>query len=60
MAENIKNHIYWTASTTTGPERVAKWRVILNHVRNIHTWGSKQAETETSGLLPVWYTFFFF
>lgn len=35
---SIKNHIYWTASSsTTGPERVAKWRSILIHVRNIHT-----------------------
>ncbi|XP_073802853.1 uncharacterized protein [Danio rerio] len=30
---SIKNHIYWTAaSSTTGPERVAKWTSILNHV----------------------------
>ncbi|XP_059404902.1 uncharacterized protein LOC132140098 isoform X1 [Carassius carassius] len=35
---SIKNHIYWTAaSSTTGPERVAKWSSILNHVRDIHT-----------------------
>ncbi|XP_077102145.1 uncharacterized protein LOC143753562 isoform X5 [Siphateles boraxobius] len=35
---SIKNHIYWTASSsTTGPERVAKWKSILNHVRNVHT-----------------------
>ncbi|XP_012732234.2 uncharacterized protein LOC105936117 [Fundulus heteroclitus] len=33
----IKNHIYWTAATsTTGPERVAKWTSILNHVRDVH------------------------
>ncbi|KAG1926112.1 hypothetical protein F2P79_025081 [Pimephales promelas] len=35
---SIKNHIHWTASSsTTGPERVAKWKSILNHVRNVHT-----------------------
>ncbi|KAL7373051.1 hypothetical protein ABVT39_009334 [Epinephelus coioides] len=35
---SIKNHIYWTAaSSMTGPERVAKWNSILNHVQNIHT-----------------------
>ncbi|XP_042577379.1 uncharacterized protein LOC122134219 [Cyprinus carpio] len=35
---SIKNHIYWTAaSSITGPERVAKWSSILNHVRDIHT-----------------------
>ncbi|KAL0963808.1 hypothetical protein UPYG_G00313850 [Umbra pygmaea] len=34
---SIKNHIYWTAaSSTTGPERVAKWTSILNHVQDIH------------------------
>lgn len=34
----IKNHMYWTAATsTTGPERVAKWMSILNHVQDIHT-----------------------
>ncbi|XP_074543284.1 uncharacterized protein LOC141803222 [Halichoeres trimaculatus] len=34
----IENHVYWTAATsTTGPERVAKWTSILNHVQNIHT-----------------------
>lgn len=34
----INNHIYWTAATsTTGPERVAKWTSILNHVQDIHT-----------------------
>ncbi|XP_061599729.1 uncharacterized protein LOC133462479 [Cololabis saira] len=34
---SIRNHIYWTASSSsTGPEREAKWKAILNHVRNIH------------------------
>ncbi|XP_061566080.1 uncharacterized protein LOC133420407 isoform X1 [Cololabis saira] len=37
---SIKNHIYWTAaSSRTGPERVAKWTSILNHVQDIHTHG---------------------
>ncbi|XP_037649668.1 uncharacterized protein LOC119502670 [Sebastes umbrosus] len=36
--KSIKNHIYWTAETSsTGPERVAKWTSILNHVQDIHT-----------------------
>ncbi|XP_031429046.1 uncharacterized protein LOC105898184 isoform X2 [Clupea harengus] len=35
---SIKNHIYWTAATSTsGPERVAKWTSILNHVQDIHS-----------------------
>ncbi len=35
---SIRNHIYWTAaSSSSGPERVAKWTSILNHVRDIHT-----------------------
>ncbi|KAG7454045.1 hypothetical protein MATL_G00263980 [Megalops atlanticus] len=35
---SIKNHMYWTAaSLTSGPERVAKWMSILNHIRNVHT-----------------------
>ncbi|KAF1382358.1 hypothetical protein PFLUV_G00142970 [Perca fluviatilis] len=34
----IRNHIYWTAaSSKTGPERVAKWTSLLNHVRDVHT-----------------------
>ncbi|XP_059909430.1 uncharacterized protein LOC132459064 [Gadus macrocephalus] len=34
----IRNHIYWTAaSSITGPERVAKWTSLLNHVQDIHT-----------------------
>lgn len=36
--KSINNHIYWTAATsTTGPERVAKWTSILNHVQDIYT-----------------------
>ncbi|KAM8733556.1 uncharacterized protein AB9X84_025253 [Acanthopagrus schlegelii] len=35
---SIKNHVYWTAaSSTSGPERVAKWTSILNHVQDTHT-----------------------
>ncbi|XP_067299127.1 uncharacterized protein [Pseudorasbora parva] len=35
---SIKHHMYWTAaSSATGPERVAKWTSILNHVRDKHT-----------------------
>ncbi|XP_019722972.1 uncharacterized protein LOC109514372 isoform X2 [Hippocampus comes] len=35
---SIKNHLYWTAvSSPFGPERVAKWTSILNHVQDIHT-----------------------
>ncbi|CAM4688668.1 unnamed protein product [Leuciscus chuanchicus] len=35
---SIKNHIYWTAaSSSTGPERVAKWTSILNHIQDKHT-----------------------
>ncbi|XP_035530157.1 uncharacterized protein LOC118337309 [Morone saxatilis] len=35
---SIKNHIYWTAASSTSvPERAAKWTSILNHVRDIHT-----------------------
>ncbi|KAL2087073.1 hypothetical protein ACEWY4_018132 [Coilia grayii] len=34
---SIKNHLYWTAvSSTSGPERVAKWKSILNHIQDIH------------------------
>ena len=34
----IRNHVYWTAaSSKTGPERVAKWTPLLNHVQDIHT-----------------------
>ncbi|XP_057191028.1 uncharacterized protein LOC130555030 isoform X2 [Triplophysa rosa] len=34
---SVKNHMYWTAaSSTSGPERVAKWTSILNHIRDVH------------------------
>ncbi|XP_049417437.1 uncharacterized protein LOC125879540 [Epinephelus fuscoguttatus] len=35
---SIKNHMHWTAaSSATGPERVAKWTSIINHIQDIHT-----------------------
>ena len=35
--KSINNHIYWTAAgSTSGPERIAKWTAILNHVRDVH------------------------
>ncbi|XP_055366648.1 uncharacterized protein LOC121202406 [Betta splendens] len=34
----IRNHIYWTAATSsTGPERIAKWMSLINHVQDVHT-----------------------
>ncbi|XP_039518795.1 uncharacterized protein LOC120473159 isoform X2 [Pimephales promelas] len=34
---SIKNHIYWSAtSTVSGPERLAKWTSLLNHIQNVH------------------------
>ncbi|XDV42435.1 hypothetical protein PO909_011101 [Leuciscus waleckii] len=34
---SIKHHMYWTAaSSASGPERVAKWTSILNHIRDVH------------------------
>ncbi|XP_042340550.1 uncharacterized protein LOC121941750 isoform X2 [Plectropomus leopardus] len=34
---SIKNHLYWTAtSSTSGPEKVAKWTSLVNHIQNIH------------------------
>ncbi|XP_063058166.1 uncharacterized protein LOC134451587 [Engraulis encrasicolus] len=33
----IREHLYWTAETsTTGPEREAKWRSLMYRVRNVH------------------------
>ncbi|XP_056441077.1 uncharacterized protein LOC130378308 [Gadus chalcogrammus] len=35
--KSINNHIYWTAAgSTSGPERIAKWTSILNHVRDVN------------------------
>ncbi|KAK7879222.1 hypothetical protein WMY93_033994, partial [Mugilogobius chulae] len=34
----IKNHMYWAASSSkTGPEKVAKWTSLINHIQNVHT-----------------------
>ncbi|KAK7940066.1 hypothetical protein WMY93_003392 [Mugilogobius chulae] len=34
----IKNHMYWAAaSSKTGPEKVAKWTSLVNHVQDVHT-----------------------
>ncbi|XP_010781443.1 uncharacterized protein [Notothenia coriiceps] len=34
---SIKNHVYWSAtSTTSGPEKVARWTSVVNHLQNIH------------------------
>ncbi|XP_039550333.1 uncharacterized protein LOC120495031 isoform X2 [Pimephales promelas] len=36
--KSINNHTFWTAaSSTSEPERIAKWNSILNHVQDIHT-----------------------
>ncbi|XP_042588995.1 uncharacterized protein LOC122138752 [Cyprinus carpio] len=38
---SIRNHVYWSASTsTTGPEKVAKWSSIVNHIQNVHVHDS--------------------
>ncbi|XP_063048719.1 uncharacterized protein LOC134445189 isoform X3 [Engraulis encrasicolus] len=35
---SIGNHAYWAAtSSSTGPEKLAKWTSILNHIQNRHT-----------------------
>ncbi|KAK7884024.1 hypothetical protein WMY93_027147 [Mugilogobius chulae] len=34
----IKNHIYWVAcSSTSGQEKTAKWKSLINHIQNVHT-----------------------
>lgn len=34
----IKKQIYWiAASSTSGPERTAKWTSVINHLQDIHT-----------------------
>ncbi|XP_071768737.1 uncharacterized protein LOC139922184 [Centroberyx gerrardi] len=34
---SIKNHIYWSAtSSTSGPEIVAKWKSLINHIQGVH------------------------
>ncbi|XP_067269187.1 uncharacterized protein [Pseudorasbora parva] len=33
----IKNHVYWSASSSeSGPEKVAKWTSLQNHIQNVH------------------------
>ena len=50
---SIKNHIYWTAASSTfGPERVAKWSSILNHVQDIRIHITTQAGMTTLILRP--------
>ncbi|XP_026063533.1 uncharacterized protein LOC113046778 isoform X3 [Carassius auratus] len=34
---SIKNHVYWSAiSSESGPEKVAKWNSLQNHIQNVH------------------------
>ncbi|XP_039667161.1 uncharacterized protein LOC120565424 isoform X2 [Perca fluviatilis] len=34
---SIKSHVYWSATlSTSGPEKVAKWMSIVNHIQNVH------------------------
>ncbi|KAG1926991.1 uncharacterized protein LOC120480138 isoform X3 [Pimephales promelas] len=36
--KSIANHLYWSASgADSGPEKVAKWTSIMNHIQDIHT-----------------------
>ncbi|XP_035037101.1 uncharacterized protein LOC118123687 isoform X1 [Hippoglossus stenolepis] len=35
---SIKNHVYWTAtSSSSGPEKVARWMSLVNHLQDVHT-----------------------
>ncbi|XP_056624390.1 uncharacterized protein LOC130437186 isoform X2 [Triplophysa dalaica] len=35
--KSLKNHLNWSAtSSVSGPEKVAKWTSLLNHIQNIH------------------------
>lgn len=35
---SIRNHVYWSATTSTSaPEKVAKWKSLVNHIQNVHT-----------------------
>ncbi len=37
VAQHKKNHIYWSAtSSVSGPENLAKWTSLLNHIQNVH------------------------
>lgn len=34
---SIKNHLHWSAvSSQEGPEKVAKWKSLVNHIQNVH------------------------
>ncbi|XP_042582175.1 uncharacterized protein LOC109084638 [Cyprinus carpio] len=36
--KSIINHLYWSAtSSKSGPEKLAKWTSIINHIQDIHT-----------------------
>lgn len=36
--KSITNHLYWSAtSSDSGPEKLAKWTSIINHIQDIHT-----------------------
>ncbi|XP_073668247.1 uncharacterized protein [Paramisgurnus dabryanus] len=61
---SIKNHVYWTAtSSTSGQEKVAKWKSLVNHLQDIHTHEDplfpkcehpeKAAQTRASGCSQV-------
>ncbi|XP_016362898.1 uncharacterized protein LOC107704481 [Sinocyclocheilus anshuiensis] len=35
---SIRNHVYWCAEcATSGPEKVAKWTSLVNHLQNVRT-----------------------
>ncbi|XP_034722579.1 uncharacterized protein LOC117941677 isoform X1 [Etheostoma cragini] len=35
--KSIVNHLYWCAtSSVSGPEKVAKWKSLLNHIQDVH------------------------
>jgi hypothetical protein len=36
--KSITNHLYWVVSSTEDPElRVARWKILIDHIRDIHT-----------------------
>lgn len=46
---SIKNHIYWTAtSSTSGPEKVAKWKSLVNHLQDVHVHERPLSKMRTS------------
>lgn len=43
----IRNHICWiAASSTSGPEKIAKWNSVLNHLQDIHTHDDPKCQHE--------------